>query len=297
MNYKLKAGEQLQERVRKILRGQMREASDLLANAPESDAPIHGARKWLKQARAVLRLTKPALGEKAWRREDRRIRRIARTLAERRDAQVLRITVKKLKDQQTNPAVHSALAKLGRNISAGAAEAAGAPRKLRKQEAKGRARLKSTRRRVKELPLGQLDWPELSRGILETYRAGAEALASAGRDRSPEELHEWRKRVKDLWYQLRVLQPIQKREMSALAEDAKQLSLRLGDDHDLFMVETAAKAAKLKPRELQLVLSFIEQGREELQDAAFKLGRQVYAEEPEIFRKRIEKRAEEWAGK
>ncbi len=293
MNYELKAGQKLQKRVRKIIAGQIREAADLLEKKPVSNAPIHGARKWLKKARAVLRLAKPALGEKAWKKEDKKIRRIARTLSARRDAQVLTITVTKLKDRHESPEVRAALTKLAQTVRKDSQESAGG---LGKQERKGRAKLQTARRSVRELPLKQLDWPELSKGIAETYRAGATAQAAAGKMRAPDELHEWRKRVKDLWYQLRVIEPIQRKEISALAEGAKQLSLRLGDDHDLFMVAAAAKSAKLKRRELQLVLDLIEKERTQLQQQAFELGQKVYSESPATFEKKIEERAEQWAG-
>src|SRR5579871_203650 len=116
MNYQLKAGQKLQKRVRKIIRGQIGEAADLLERKPDSNEPIHGARKWLKKARAVLRLTKAALGQEAWKREDKKIRKIARTLSARRDAQVLTITVKKLKGKH-GPEVRAVLTKLAKTIS------------------------------------------------------------------------------------------------------------------------------------------------------------------------------------
>ena len=46
-------------------------------------------------------------------------------------------------------------------------------------------------------------------------------------------MHEWRKRVKDLWYHCLLLQDAWKPVMSALADEAHELSDRLGDDHDL----------------------------------------------------------------
>ncbi len=288
MNYQLKVGEELPDRVRQILRKQIRRAASLLANRLDHrDEPVHGARKWLKKVRAMLRLVKPALGEDAWRREDRRFRRIARTLAGRRDAEVLTLTLKKLRHRRAKPAVHAALARLSHRVAGGRGKV---PAKLRGQERKSRAQLRIARARVAGLPLARLGWRDLCRGLEETYRAGAAALAKAGRTRAPEDLHEWRKRVKDLWYQLQVVQPVQRLELGALAEDAKQLSLRLGDDHDLFLVEHAATTARLDRREVKRILDLTRGGHQELQEDAFALGRRLYAKAPADFARHLTRR-------
>lgn len=290
MNYKLKVGDEIPDRIREILRKQIRRAAAVLADrVDDGDEPIHDARKWLKKVRAMLRLVKPALGEKAWQREDRRIRRIAKRLAQRRDAEVLDQTMKKLRRDHKESATRQALTKLRRSISV-AQDAL--PTKLRGKERKSRKKLKEARRRVKELPLEKLGWRELSQGIEATYRAGAEALAAADRTRAPEALHEWRKRVKDLWYQLRVLQLVRRDELGRMAEDAKQLSLRLGDDHDLFMVKGAAKTAKLQRKDLKRIMGLVQEGRLELEEDALALGRRIYSESPEAFARRISASAE-----
>ena len=290
MNYQLKVGEELPDRVRQILRKQIRRAATLLADRLDHrDEPVHGVRKWLKKVRAMLRLVKPALGEDAWRREDRRFRRIARALAGRRDAEVLTDTLKKLRHRRAKPAVHAALTKLSRRVDKGRGKASA---KLRGLERKSRAKLRTARARVAELPLADLGWWDLCRGLEETYRAGAAALDQAERTRAPEDLHEWRKRVKDLWYQLQVVQPLQRRKIGVLAEDAKQLSLRLGDDHDLFLVEHAAAAAKLDRHDVRRILDLTRGGHQELQDDALALGRRLYAEAPADFARHLTSRTQ-----
>ena len=84
------------------------------------------------------------------------------------------------------------------------------------------------------------DWPlerdgfePLEDGLERTYRRGRRDLARRGKDPTAENLHEWRKRVKDLWYHCAILERSWKPVMSALADEAHELSDRLGDDHDL----------------------------------------------------------------
>ena len=50
--------------------------------------------------------------------------------------------------------------------------------------------------------------------------------------------HDWRKRAKDVWYQLRLLQDTWPDVMKAMAGQASQLSDLLGDDHDLAVLST-----------------------------------------------------------
>ena len=54
--------------------------------------------------------------------------------------------------------------------------------------------------------LGYGAWEIIEPGIRRTYRKGRTGLERAETDPSDETLHEWRKRVKDMWYSLRLLQ-------------------------------------------------------------------------------------------
>ena len=94
--------------------------------------------------------------------------------------------------------------------------------------------LAEARERVADWPLddGRL------RGVRGRARRGSTARGGATSSAaqklpSAERMHEWRKRVKDLWYHLSLLQDTWKPVMSALADEAHELSDRLGDDHDL----------------------------------------------------------------
>ena len=59
------------------------------------------------------------------------------------------------------------------------------------------------------------------------------AFGHARRQPSDENLHEWRKRLKDLLYQLRLLQAAWPTVLGAYVQEAHRLADLLGDDHDL----------------------------------------------------------------
>jgi hypothetical protein len=47
-------------------------------------------------------------------------------------------------------------------------------------------------------------------------------------DPEPENFHAWRKRVKDVWYELRILQPLNRTVLEEMAHDAEVLGELLG---------------------------------------------------------------------
>jgi CHAD domain-containing protein len=122
------------------------------------------------------------------------------------------------------------------------------------------------------------DHRALLAGLDRSYRRGRRAFARAERRPSDQQLHEWRKRAKDLRYQQQLLRPAFDEQLKAQAAAAKALSDLLGDDHDL-----AVLAGRLESDDGGVIAT----RREELQAEAFRLGRRVYAEPPKRFHRRL----------
>lgn len=70
-------------------------------------------------------------------------------------------------------------------------------------------------------------------GLERTYRKGRDAFAAAKRDRTTENLHEWRKQAKYFWHQLQLLEPLWPGLIGKVADQAHRLTDYLGEDHDL----------------------------------------------------------------
>jgi hypothetical protein len=87
--FRLKAGKSVSKGVKRIARRQMDKALDLLRSKGGGDESVHDARKAFKRVRSVLRLVRDEIGEKTYRRENRRFRDGARPPTEVRDAKVL----------------------------------------------------------------------------------------------------------------------------------------------------------------------------------------------------------------
>ena len=80
---------------------------------------------------------------------------------------------------------------------------------------------------------------DLADGLKRIYQQGRDAFKTACKRPSPENLHEWRKKAKLLGYGLELIEGLGLRKTSRMIKRATRLSEALGDDHDLFMVETA----------------------------------------------------------
>src|SRR6516225_5475965 len=98
MSFQLRPEESLRKSLRRIVRYQMDAVLEELTQAQKGprDEVVHEVRKSLKKLRAVLRLVRPVIGEKSYRRENTCFRDAGRPLTEVRDARILVETLDKL---------------------------------------------------------------------------------------------------------------------------------------------------------------------------------------------------------
>ena len=248
-------------------------------------AAVHGARKEIKKLRAILQLMRGKTGRGA-----KALRRAARRLAAPRDA---RATLKAFEKLPSAPArfaeIHAALKKNFHRET----------RRFRDKDSVALAEriLRKAGRRISGLKIKGAGWTALEPGLRRTYRRGRQAGKLAGREPSPENLHAWRKQVKNLWCQLRLLCPEWPPAVRAMTDQLDRLGDRLGDDHDLFLLQQfiadhcAGKVAEAKALN-QLIVS----RRKKLRASASKLGARLYAEAPATVCAQLEKAWNVWRG-
>jgi CHAD domain-containing protein len=294
MGYKFKSGESPGHGICRIVRDRIDSTIEHLEEQESSESQgesIHSARKNLKKIRAVPRLIRNKLGKKIYQQENCRFRTIAHALSPWRDAEVLLKTLNKFEDAHHEKNMKAALGKLRKKALEQHEEASHQGLKWRLDLEK---ELKTAKRRVGRWSVGGVRPADLCCGIKKSYEKGQKLMHTAELVRSKENLHQWRKRVKDLWYQLRLLEPLWSRSLEGTAEELEKLSDYLGDDHDLVMLEEAAQSAHLNEAELKLFSGATAIRRKRLQEAAFRLGRKVYAEKPAVLAKRIENSWKRW---
>src|SRR5262249_30256154 len=84
-------------------------------------------------------------------------------------------------------------------------------------------------KRVNSLKLERSGWAAIGLGIKRRYRDGRRGYRLAQQTGSPEHFHEWRKRVKDLFYQAGLLCPIWPEQVNTVEDALKHLGELLGD--------------------------------------------------------------------
>ena len=272
--YRLNEDEPLPQGIRAVARGRIDHAIDELRGKTDStpEEAVHEARKDMKKLRALLRLARGELGKETFSRENACFRDAARELAGTRDSDVMLETLGAL---ELPPGVGFDLRKAieVERRQNGAGERVGAARDAV-------AILKEARQRVDDWPLQRNSFDALAGGVDRAYRRGRRALKSARREPSVEALHEWRKRVKDLWYHHTLLRALWPPVMAAIGDEAHELSDRLGDDHDLAVLASwVSENAQAGPD----LFEAVERRRAKLQAEAFALGARVYAEKPRAF--------------
>jgi len=286
--YHLKRQESAAEGLRRVARGRTAKAAERLREAGGGDLAdsIHGARKDLKKLRAVLRLLRDQLGKKSYRAQNRRYRDAGRLLSDSRDAEVKVETLDDL-EQRFGDEFPSAVAEpwrrdLERERYAAVADAGG---ELAERIERAAKEIDAGRDEIAAWSLGKDSWKLVEPGMLEAYAKGREALAEVRKEPSAERVHEWRKRAKDFWYQLRILRELWPEVLGETADQAHDLADLLGDHHDL-----AVLADDLESRDTvdpEAIAALIARRQDELLGQAVSIGERLYAEKPKAFAKRI----------
>jgi CHAD domain-containing protein len=288
-SYRLDRDRPLDEEVRAVAVARLRHAADGLRDGSDRGEAIHGARKDIKKTRALLRLARPGLPGRVYRRENAALRDTGRLLSAARDAQVLLETLDGLRERATGQVPDAGFDAV-REVVAGGRGADG--RDAAPDVGEAVERLGAAADRAERWPLRIADG-DVADGITTAYARGRRAMRHAERTRESEDLHQWRKRVKDLWYHQRLLKDAFPEVLPAYAKATKKLSELLGDDHDLAVLRerlTAGVEHDGRPEAelaLPVLLEVVDEQRAELQAAAFGLGRRLHAERPKAFRRRI----------
>ena len=283
-SYELLAGEPPAEGLRRLAAGRADSALENLraAAAGEPGKGIHESRKDLKKLRSVLRLVREGLGENLYDGENARYRKAGRLLSDARDAAARLETVDALRaragDGFPGEGTRRWSVSLGQRRRQHLEDA---DRPL--QEAI--ALVEEGRERIAQWPLDGASFELVGDGLLRAYRRGRKRGAAVAEGPSQRRVHEWRKRVKDLWYMQSVLKPLWPAMIGPAAEQAHDLSSLLGDHHDVAVLagDATGRPDLFDGDGLAELLELCRRRQAELLAEAVPLGRRIYAERPKGF--------------
>jgi CHAD domain-containing protein len=286
MGFKLKLREPLPDGLKRVFREQIECALKMCRHpARERGVTVHEVRKHLKKLRAAMRLAIGEVGKNRHAHEDRCVRKIGRLVSDLRDAQVRLQTLSQLRDKKAKhknhfPRLEELLSLERESFSAAFAG----------WQKKAVPQLERVEARLSKWPLEDLTWKQICGAVCKIYKRGQRGLAKTIHEPEPENFHAWRKRVKDLWYQLRILQPLNRAVLTEMAHDADVLGELLGLEHDLtFLWERLEKECSDEALrdELAQLEKLIRKRGKRLRTNSLELGRRFYAEPAKAFAKRI----------
>lgn len=288
--YRFKRGETVPTGLKRIVREQFDSAiGQLSGQGKNRTEAVHEARKSLKKIRAVLRLTRKELGS-VYGAETTQLRRCSGKLSEIRDAAAQIETIDSLRKKAAREPGAAAFSPIRRALVARrkkfeeAAEAGGVFPGVA-------SALRTVARRVKGWPLQTDGFAALAPGIKRAFRRGRTAFLCAREDPSPENLHLWRRRVKDLWYQMRLIEPVWTDALEKYTGDLKDLQDWLGEHQNLVMLRASLAAQpEIYGRipEIDMFLRMADAHQARLRRQALSLGETVYRKSPRRFLRDVE---------
>jgi CHAD domain-containing protein len=269
-------GEALPDAFQRVAREEIENLEEMLADRDADAAKAtHEARQGFKRLRALLRLARPSIGDSCVA-EDRFWRDAGRRLARLRDGTVLRETFDAV---ATNSGGRSRqdLGAIRSRMSEGAEPDT--------KEAKRLLKLTLSDLRRGKRRLAKLRWPgntgALRQGLKTSQARLRKSWKKARADPTAQNLHEWRKRVKDQSAHLRLLRGIAPTDVKTRRDSEKRLAEKLGLEHDLCVLVERLGSMDLPANgeaAREKLVKAIERRRKALRRDAFQIAKTVCSE-------------------
>ena len=277
MGFAFHRDESFAHAVHRLIRQRLDAAVTCLEETPRTDAAVHEARKSLKKTRAVIRLAGAGMNRAG--RFDRRLGTVARVLGRSRDSAVLLAAQRELRQELSRAESDRLESSLQHERKEAEAATTMALASLL-------AELRALRTDLVQKPV-RGGWSVAWHGIEDAYRRGSAAHRQAARSGDGEDLHRWRRRVKDQWYHLRLLVGAWPAGLTPLASELEVVSDRLGTDHDLHVLSERAAVLEPDAKRRRALVRTIAPRRSEAQRIALQLGTRLYVEKPSAYAARL----------
>jgi CHAD domain-containing protein len=266
MPLRLTKEESFSDGIRRIVLEQLTKAADQLSNPKKVDRGVHEARRGIKKVRGVLRLIQPEM-RSVYRAENGQLRALGRGLADLRDDAVVLEVFDSLVPKhgnRFNAVRHGLETRQATDVA-----------RLFRETMTG---MGAIAKRVENWPVPHNVDTVMSSGFEATYQRGKKALGKALENASPENLHQFRKRVKEHRFHLSLLSG----EETNRLDDLRQLEVLLGDDHNLSVLRDRLDqnpALYGDPLDVSAFQALLTRKQRQLQARALPLGRRLYAME------------------
>ncbi len=278
MGYRFTFDETVEAGLKRIAREQIDRGLEELAD-PEMDRheAIHQLRKRCKKLRGLLRLVRPAF-EQHYQMENAWYRDAARELAWVRDAQSSLETYLNLVERERAHLPRHTVERVADWLSDRRDAALADEDEREAAVERFRHRMVKGRQRVARWTLTADGFDALAGGLAKTYRRGRRAMARAYASGDSVDFHDWRKRVKYHWYQLRLLQPLHPEAIKAQHRQADRIGELLGEQHDLALLRELLASSDDGPGRAEELLPSIDRRLTRLRRKNARPGALLYCE-------------------
>jgi hypothetical protein len=258
-------------------------ARDAVATSDHDTAQaVHAARKSLRRARAVLGLVAQALPKSERRAVRTALQEARRALSSVRDHAVAPETLALLPLDEEDRAVAD-------RVIANAAQALPAAAEIKQLLAESAARAAAQAEALQAALPHDVDWDVVVGGLADTY--GEARHASRAAKRSKSWFHTWRRRSKELVYQLELVAGHAGPRLAAIHSELAGVTDTLSGPVDLIMLRefVATHDQGIAPEAIDHLRDTIDRHLDDLMKSARKAARDAFHLKPRKLEKRITK--------
>jgi CHAD domain-containing protein len=291
VSFALKPQRSITRELKRIARKELDEASERLLQGDRDDDDVHEGRKSVKKVEALASLL-DQIGFAPPRKDVKRLRAARRILSRLRDADAIIETLEHLRSrfghripEHTLGMIRTRLmrrkSQMMQRAQAGAGSLARAGKTLRK-----------IRRSAKRWVAPSIELSDLTQVLRRSFRASRKAMKRAQMQGRAPDFHDWRKRVKVVWYQLRLLERLVS-GLSTQIEEFGELETALGEEHNLVVLRTKlARDRGLRNIRSQInrITAMSTALQEELQRGSLVLGTRLHRLSSKAFAKDLRRR-------
>lgn len=284
MKYRFEIGKNTEYEIKRIIVERFDQSIErFIEDDLNIDDAVHQLRKNMKKVRGALRLVRDVIGKSQYKEKNAAAREIARIGAQIRESKVRIETMDKM-NAHFNPGLTQKLKSEHHDLK----------NKLVMEEnisARILQKLSETKKDMEKLVIPEEGFDAFNDGLKRVYKRGRKAMKKAQNDSTVENHHEWRKRVKYLWYHLRILKNSWPKGLKGYIKELHQLSDYLGDDHDLYDLREKLHSKSIFNKNevnVKQLDVLIDNFSDEKRNAARILGGKIYAENKKAFVNRME---------
>jgi CHAD domain-containing protein len=289
--FRISERESVKETINRILYEQIDSILENCENKQDDfHKSIHDIRKSIKRIRAVLRLVREEIGYSSYYRENVFYRDINRSTSELRTLNVLILSLEslqvdladKLEPERIAPLIVKIREQRDKKLE-GMLSSERVLKDLSKQFENGRSRIPT-------LPIHSNNFKALAGGIERMYRQGKRYLKEAKKKTDTHHLHDMRKRMKYLWYQMDILNPLYPGLLKAYSSSLDSIGDKLGVYHDLAVLSDFLRESKTGLAEIVMdtLIEACEFKKSAMLPDIFSQASAVYTEDPEAFIQRLD---------